>query len=156
MKHHDMILTATAIGNINIASYLVIFAVLVTAAIIDIKEHIIPDNLIITGVIIGLTLSLYNPQHGFLDGFIGGMTAGLILLVISYITKGGLGLGDVKLFVCIGIYLGLEDTASAMLISAVLSGLFSLVLISVSSDNKKLEIPFAPFILAGALAAVIL
>ncbi len=145
-----------AINNINIASYIVVFAILITASITDIKERRIPDNLIVAGVVIGLALSLYNPEHGFLDGLIGGMTAGLILLLISHITKGGLGLGDVKLFGCIGIYLGLESTVSAMLIAALLSGLFSLVLICINRDNKKREIPFAPFILAGVLAAVML
>jgi leader peptidase (prepilin peptidase)/N-methyltransferase len=151
-----MILTQGVISNINIISYLVVFAILSIASIIDIKERRIPDKLIIAGVVIGLGLTLYNPEHGFLDGLMGGMTAGLVLLLISHITKGGLGLGDVKLFLCMGIYLGLESTASAMLIAALLSGLFSLVLICISHENKKREIPFAPFILAGALAAILL
>ncbi|MHB1394034.1 MAG: prepilin peptidase [Clostridia bacterium] len=157
MGYYDMILAvAAAVSNINIASYLVVFAILITASIIDIKERRIPDNLIIAGVAIGLALAFHNPEQGFLDGLIGGMTAGLILLLISHITKGGLGLGDVKLFGCIGIYLGLESTVSAMLIAAILSGLFSLILICINRDNKKREIPFAPFIMAGALAAVML
>ena len=156
MGYYNMILAGAVISNINIASYLVVFAILITASIIDIRERRIPDNLIIAGVVIGLTITLFNPEHGFLDGLIGGTTAGLVMLLISCITKGGLGLGDVKLFGCIGIYLGLESTASAMLIAAVLSGLFSLVLICINRDNKKREIPFAPFIMAGALAAVML
>lgn len=85
----------------------------------------------------------------------GGMTAGLVLFLIYCITNGGLGLGDVKLFGCVGIYLGFFSTVSAMLMATVLSGLYSLVLICINRGNKKREIPFAPFILAGALAAII-
>lgn len=156
MGYFNIILAGMVISKINITSYIVVFAILITASIIDIKERRIPDNLIIAGVVVGLTLTLYNTEHGLMDGLMGGMTAGLVLLLIFYITKGGLGLGDVKLFGCIGVYLGLESTVSAMLIAAFLSGLFSLVLICINRDNKKREIPFAPFIMAGTLAAIIL
>ncbi len=137
-------------------SYLAVVVLLTAAAIIDIKERRIPDKLVSAGAAIGLIFSLFDPTGGFLDRLIGGATAGLVLLLIYYITKGGLGLGDVKLFGCAGIYLGLESTVSAMLIAAVTSGLFGLVLICINRDNKKRELPFAPFILVGVLTAVIL
>jgi leader peptidase (prepilin peptidase) / N-methyltransferase len=151
----NMILTGTIISKTDIASYLVVFAILITASIIDIRERRIPNNLIIAGVFTGLALKLYDTEHGLLDGLMGGMSAGLVLLLIYYITRGGLGLGDVKLFGCIGIYLGLESTVSAMLIAAFLSGLYSLALICIDRNNKKREIPFAPFIMAGTLAAIV-
>ena len=136
--------------------YLAVIVLLTAAAIIDIKERRIPDKLVFAGAAIGLIFSLFDSNRGFLDSLIGGVTAGLVLLLIHYITKGGLGLGDVKLFGCAGIYLGLESTVSAMLLAAATSGLFSLVLICINRDNKKRELPFAPFILMGVLTAVIL
>ena len=135
--------------------YLTIIILLAAAAIIDIRKKRIPDKLVLAGTVAGLAFVLIDPQREFLSSILGGATAGLVLLLIHYITKGGLGLGDVKLFGCSGIFLGLEGTVSAMLISAVLSGLFSMVLICLNPDNKKSEIPFAPFILAGVLAVII-
>ena len=135
--------------------YLTIVILLSAAAIIDIRKKRIPDKLVLAGTVAGLAFVLIDPQREFLSSILGGATAGLVLLLIHYITKGGLGLGDVKLFGCSGIFLGFESTVSAMLISAVLSGLFSIVLICLNPDNKKSEIPFAPFILAGVLAVII-
>ena len=135
--------------------YLTIVILLSAAAIIDIRKKRIPDKLVLAGTVAGLAFVLIDPQREFLSSILGGATAGLVLLLIHYITKGGLGLGDVKLFGCSGIFLGFESTVSAMLISAVLSGLFSMVLICLNPDNKKSEIPFAPFILAGVLALII-
>ncbi|HOH89566.1 MAG: prepilin peptidase [Clostridia bacterium] len=135
--------------------YLTIVILLSAAAIIDIRKKRIPDKLVLAGTVAGLAFVLIDPQREFLSSILGGATAGLVLLLIHYITKGGLGLGDVKLFGCSGIFLGFESTVSAMLISAVLSGLFSMVLICLNPDNKKSEIPFAPFILAGVLAVII-
>lgn len=142
-------------GNIGLLSYAAVIAMLSIAAVVDIKEHRIPDVLILAGTATGLIFSLLDPRKGVLSSFMGGMTVGLILLVIHCITKGGLGLGDVKLFGCTGIYLGLEHTASAIVIASILSGLYSLVLVAINSENKKREIPFAPFILAGVLAAIV-
>jgi len=156
MGYYNMTLADAVISSINIASYLIVFAILITASIIDIRVGRIPDKLIIAGAAIGLILSLFNPEHGLLQGLMTGTVAGLVMLLVSWITKGGLGLGDVKLFGCMGIYLDLESSASAMLIAAILSGLFSLVLVCINRDNKKREIPFAPFIMAGTLAAILL
>jgi prepilin signal peptidase PulO-like enzyme (type II secretory pathway) len=135
-------------------SYFTVILLLVTAAIIDVREGRIPDKLVVAGIALGLAFSLFDSSGDILNSIMGGMASGLVLLLIYYITKGGLGLGDVKLFGCVGVYLGISRTVSAMLIAAVLSGLFSLALICVNRDNRKRQLPFAPFILVGALAAI--
>lgn len=155
MGNNSTVFTVESTNITAVFQYLSVFAILAAAAIIDIRKSIIPDRLVFTGAAAGLILKLFNTRNGFLDGLIGGMTAGLVLLLVYHITKGGLGLGDVKLFGCIGVYLGFEKTFSAMFIACMLSGLLSMVLICLSRDNKKREIPFAPFVLAGAIMAVV-
>lgn len=141
--------------SISLLSYFTIIVLLIAAAIIDVKKFRIPDKLVLPGAAVGLAFSMLEPQRGLLNSLVAGITAGMVLFLIHCVTKGGIGLGDVKLFGCVGIYLGCETTFSAMLIAAVLSGLFSLVLICINRDNKKRELPFAPFILLGTLAAIV-
>lgn len=156
MRHHFYIVLASVLtDNTRLLSQFTVIALLSAATIIDVREHRIPDKLVLAGAAIGVAFSALDTYKGFLNRLLGGVTAGLVLILIYYITKGALGLGDVKLFGCAGIYLGFEGTVSALLIAAVLSGLFSLVLICINRENRKQEIPFAPFILAGALAAII-
>lgn len=141
--------------SIRLLSYFTVIAMLAAAAIIDISTRRIPDRLVLAGAAAGMFFLLFDTYRGLLNGLMGGITAGLVLLVVHNITKDGLGLGDVKLFGCTGIYLGLEGAVSAMVTAAVLSGLYSLILICINRDNKNREIPFAPFILAGALGAML-
>lgn len=141
--------------NARLFPYITVVVLLFAASIIDIRERRIPDKLVLAGAAGGLAFVLINPQIDLLNSLMGGVTAGVVLLLVYYITRGGIGLGDVKLFGCSGIYLGFENTVSAMLISAVLAGLFSLSLICINRDNKKREIPYAPFILAAVLAVII-
>lgn len=141
--------------SIGILSDVSVIAMLAAAAVIDIRTRRIPDRLVLAGAAAGSIFLLLDVQRGSLSGLMGGMTAGLLMFFVHKITKDGIGLGDVKLFGCTGMYLGLEGTVSAMLTAVVLSGLYSFVLICISRDNKQREIPFAPFILAGALGAIL-
>jgi Flp pilus assembly protein protease CpaA len=147
---------AIAEGNRELLSFAAVTFLLIAAAVIDIRERRIPDSLILAGVATGIILSLLEKDKGLLKGLLGGAAVGALLLLIYYLSKGGLGLGDVKLFGCTGIYLGFERTMSVMLIAAVLSGLFGLALVCINRKNRKSELPFAPFILAGALVEIIL
>lgn len=139
------------IGTVSNAAAL---AILILAAVIDIRTRRISDSLVLTGAAVGLVLLLFDSQRGLSGGLQGGITAGMIMFLLHKITRDGLGLGDAKLFACIGIYLGVKDTISAMVAAVVLSGIYSLILICISSENKKRELPFAPFILAGSLGVI--
>jgi len=125
------------------------------AAFIDIRIRKIPDLLVLTATAAGIVFLFADRDRGWVDGLTGGVTAGLALLLVHWLTRDGLGLGDVKLFGCSGIYLGLEGVLSAMMTAVVLSGICSLVLVCINRENRKREIPFAPFILAGILEAVL-
>lgn len=141
--------------SIGTISSIIAITMLTSAAVIDIRTHRIPDRLVLAGALAGLLFLLFDAQRGLVNGLIGGITSGLSMLLVHKITRDGLGLGDVKLLGCTGIYLGLEGILSAMATAVVLSGLYSLILICISRDNKKREIPFAPFILVGALGAIL-
>lgn len=141
---------------LRMASDAVIVAVLIAAAFIDIRTRRIPDRLVLAAATAGLLLMSVDSGKSWIDSLAGGLVSGVVMLIIRMITRNGLGLGDVKLLGCTGIYLGLEGALSSMVVAVVLSGIFSLVLICIKRENRKSEIPFAPFILAGTLAAVFL
>lgn len=142
-------------GNNRLLQYFTVISLLIAASVFDVREYRIPNNLVRAGAAIGLFFSLFDTEGGFVGSIIGGTAAVIVLLLIHYITKGGLGLGDVKLFGCVGIYLGVSRTFTAIITAAIISGLFSLVLIFLNHDNRKREIPFAPFILVGTFSAII-
>ncbi|HOE57360.1 MAG TPA: A24 family peptidase [Bacillota bacterium] len=142
-------------NNARMISYFAVILLLTAASIVDIREHRIPDKLVLTGAIAGLILSSAGPPGGLLNSFVGGTSAVIIFLLIYCITRGGIGFGDVKLFGCTGVYLGLENVVSVMLIATVLSGLYGIVLICINRDNKGRELPFAPFILIGTLVVIV-
>ena len=80
---------------------------------------------------------------------VGGMGIGLVLVVLSYLSKGAVGLGDGILCVVTGIYLGAVGNMLLLLIALMIVGLWALISISILKRNKKYEIPFAPMVLVA-------
>ena len=72
----------------------------------------------------------------------------LFLFFVRGLTKGGLGLGDIKLIFVTSIYFGFLKSYIALFIACFL-GLLIIVIYKMSSKEIKVKIPFAPFISTG-------
>jgi Type II secretory pathway, prepilin signal peptidase PulO and related peptidases len=149
-------------------SYLMIL--LVAIFFIDMDHRIIPDELILAGLIGGAAVVVYNfvspgrmifgdnnwwtPLVGFFAG------SGVLLLVsilgsIIYKSDDAMGMGDVKLMAPIGVFLGWKLCLAALFISILISGLVSLALIVFSLKKRKDTIPFGPFIVIGTYLTIL-
>lgn len=77
----------------------------------------------------------------------------VILAVISRITKEALGMGDVWMIGSILVVLGVIDGLESIYISFVLAGIYG-GLLWLKKRNRKTEIPFVPFLLAGSIGGM--
>ncbi len=142
--------------------------ILICIAFIDFDLKIIPNGLVIAGLVCGIALFVYNlfyPVSIFGDrvwynpliGMIGG--AGFLLLVsvfglIVYKSEDAMGMGDVKLLAAVGLFLGWRLTIVTLLIAVIFASIISLVLILFKKISGKSTIPFGPFIALGAFIAM--
>jgi prepilin peptidase CpaA len=102
--------------------------ILVTAAVIDARYHKIPNWLTYPTMIGGI--GFYAVTKGF-DGFlfsIEGIGVGLAVLIFPYL-MGGMGAGDTKLMGAIGGLLGPNDVFTAFLFTALVGGIYAVVLL---------------------------
>lgn len=79
---------------------------------------------------------------------------GLIMLMLSFLSKEALGYGDSALFILCSISLGMLNGFIIILISFIYSALFSIVLL-IKGISGKSTIPFAPFIMAAFITYLI-
>lgn len=107
---------------------LMLSTLLTAAAIIDVKTHRIPNWLIVTAVMSLLANHIaLRGLSGFQFGLYGTIL-GMGLLIIPYLF-GWMGAGDVKLLSAVGCAVGAKDVVLAFLFSAILGGLFALILL---------------------------
>lgn len=134
-----------------------LFAIIMIIAVIsDIKYQIIPNKVTYFSIGLFLILRLFIhplPIWGYLFGAI--ISSG-ILLLLAIVSRGGMGGGDIKLFVVIGLVLGWQDTLLALFLSAFIGGIISIILLIFKLVNRKQMIPFGPFIFIGTMVAYFL
>lgn len=143
--------------------------ILICLAFIDFDLKIIPNELVITGLISGVVLFVYNlfypvsmygdrawynPLIGMASG------AGFLLLVamigsIVYKSEDAMGMGDVKLLAAVGLFLGWRLTIVALLLAVICAAITSLVLMLFKKLNIKSTVPFGPFISLGTFIALV-
>ena len=143
-------------ATMEFVKYSLLLAVLSAASIKDLQSKTIPNKLVIFGLITGVALAVIRLDANVLINCVLGLiAAGGVLGLVNFVTKGGIGMGDIKLFACAGVFLGLSKVMSAMLVSIVASGIFGAILLIFRLSSRKGTIPFAPFVLAGAILSVL-
>lgn len=152
----------------DLAAFLFLSYILIAVFFIDLDHQIIPDELVISGLIGGTVLFVYNlfrpfpifGDHNWWNPLLGlvsgsGFLLGVALLgLVIYKSDEVMGMGDVKIFAPIGLFLGWRMTLLALFIAVCTGGVFSLLLIILGKADRKNMIPFGPFIVIGAFSTV--
>ncbi len=77
---------------------------------------------------------------------VGGLCVGIVLLIISKVSKGAVGEGDGYLLMITGLLLGLWGNLQLLMGALLLAAIFSSVLLIMNQADKKKELPFVPFL----------
>ena len=146
----------------------------------DLRERILPDVINYTGFAIALVLSLFVPpsdgsaqwiaNHYFAfpppmpvislaDAIFGAAFGSGILWIISegYFRlrkREGMGLGDVKMMLMAGAFLGLKRTVLTILLGSILGSIIGVAFIAIRRKGTDYELPLGTFLGAGALIVV--
>jgi len=141
---------------VDLIKYVILLTLLFSACVVDLKSRKIPDIIIIVGILTGIFFSAIKGPEEIVIKLISGLLAALLLLLISWLSKGGVGMGDVKLIAFIGVYLGLGMTISVLSVSVILSGIAAAIILLLKKAGKNGIIPFAPFVLLGTVIMMFL
>lgn len=134
---------------------LVLVAVLISVAAIDLEHRIVPNRIVVPAAVFGLVVALALRLHEVPELLGAGIGAFLFLLVAAVARPGGMGMGDVKLAGVMGLYLGLS--AIPALLIAFLAGTAVGVGVMVRGGiaKRKTGVPFAPFLALGGGVALL-
>ena len=108
----------------------VLMALLVIAAVIDIKTGRIPNWLVFGGALYALVYNTMSPLYARDIGILfalGGLAVGLVALLPAYLFR-VMGAGDVKLMAMVGAFIGAWATVGAVLATLVAGGVLALAL----------------------------
>lgn len=152
-------------------------AILTVVFFIDLDHQIIPNKVVIFGLIAGLLPAVYHwistfngvtsfnryPLYfstAFFEPFLGAavpfaLMLAMALLSLIFFKRTALGMGDVKLYAVIGIFLGWQHALMSLWFAFFFGGLFGIIWIFMLKKDKAAMIPFAPFIVIGSLLTML-
>lgn len=140
--------------------YCCLFLVLM---VIDLEHNILPNKLVYPGIIVALTISVvFSILPDSLDivpeirsAAIGGAIGLGLFLLITIVSRGGMGWGDVKMAALIGLVTGYPLVFVALFLAVVSGGFISWLLILTKAKSRKQSIPFGPFLSLGTIATLL-
>ena len=128
-------------------------ATLVAVVFIDLDHLLILDVVIAPAALIGVVDAIAGGR--ILDAALGGLVGGAIFGILYLATRGaGMGLGDAKLALVIGLFLGLHLTVASIAFSFIFGSLLMLPVLAAGSRGRRDAVPFGPFLVLGALVAL--
>ena len=133
---------------------LLLTVLVVPASAIDLKHRIIPDAINLPGAVLVYATAVAAQPDRWAELLVGGL-AGLVFLGGAWIVSPkGMGLGDVKMVLMIGLALG-KYVGVALFAAFCLSLVPSIGLLLVKGLRaRKIGFPFGPFLAFGAIVAL--
>jgi leader peptidase (prepilin peptidase) / N-methyltransferase len=128
---------------------------LVPVTLIDLDHRIIPNKLMLVGMVVSIGLVLATRPEDLTEHLIAAAGAGGFLLLAALAYPAGMGMGDVKLAGVMGLFLG-RSVGPAMLVALVAGSVVGALIIARkgTKEGRKTAIPFGPYLAVGGLVAL--
>lgn len=135
---------------VSIVFLLFFISVLVAVFVIDLESLLIYDSLSFSLLVAGVIYAVMVNLDTFYTSLFAGFSSALILFLLYLLTKGrGMGLGDVKLAIPIGFFLGVPYSYVWLYLAFLTGGAVAIILILVRRAGLKERIAFGPFLVSA-------
>ncbi|MCG9967226.1 prepilin peptidase [Pelotomaculum terephthalicicum JT] len=132
----------------------VLFAVIVPATVFDLRYKIIPDELNLAGLVLGVPL-MFESKEALFSCVIGFLAGGALLFVIALVSRGGMGGGDIKLAAVLGLLLGWKQLLIALFLAFAAGSVAGMTMLMLKLARLKEPIPFGPYLALGSAFAIL-
>lgn len=148
----------------ELAVWLLMVPFAVLLAVVDLRVHRLPDQLTLplaaaAALLLGPVALLPGHAGSWSTALLGGLVLGGAYFMLFVIHPNGMGFGDVKLAVSLGVVLGWYGWT--VLLAGAFAGflfgsLYGVALMALGRAGRRTAIPFGPFMMAGALLGLLL
>ena len=142
------------------ASALLLTWALICLTMIDFDHYLLPDNLTLPFLWLGLLLALFGIFTQPADAIIGAISGYLVLWSVYWAFKlvtgkEGMGYGDFKLLALLGAWMGWQALPVIILLSSFVGAIVGISLIAFRNHDKSKPIPFGPYLAAAGWICLI-
>ena len=149
------VLTAWQLGyGVGLAAGLLLTWALIALSLIDYDHQLLPDDITLPLLWLGLWLNLFGVYTQLHDAVLGAIVGYLFLWLIFWgfkllTGKEGMGYGDFKLFAVFGAWFGWQYLLLILLLSSCVGLVFALILMATGLQQRGKAMPFGPYLAAA-------
>jgi leader peptidase (prepilin peptidase)/N-methyltransferase len=127
---------------------------LIAASGIDIGHKLLPDNITLPLLWLGILLSLFDVfvdlEASIIGAMVGYMSLWSVFMLFKLVTgKEGMGYGDFKLLAMLGAWLGWQPLLVVILTSSIVGATVGITMIVLKKTSRGTQIPFGPYLAAA-------
>lgn len=139
-------------NSVDVLRWVYMIFIYVLLAVIDVKKKIVPDyitgrfllgELFLGGIAMEIDELMCNLIYGIL--FM------MVLLLVTHMLKGNMGLGDAKLLGVTAMVAGVGYTILIFMLGLFISAIYGMWLLAAQKKTVQWEIPFVPFLTGGMI-----
>jgi leader peptidase (prepilin peptidase) / N-methyltransferase len=139
---------------------LLIVWTLVLQSVIDFQETLIPDEITLPMLWLGIFINNFNIFVSLQDSVIGAIFGYLIFWILFWIFKiitgkDGIGYGDFKLLAMLGAWFGYKNLPLIIFVSSTIGSLIGGGLILMKKQDRNSQMPFGPYLALGGFGAML-
>jgi leader peptidase (prepilin peptidase)/N-methyltransferase len=137
--------------TLQAAAGIALSCLLIALSGIDFRTQLLPDNLTLPLLWLGLLLSLQplfvGPAEAILGAAIGYLSLWTVYWAFKLTTgKEGMGHGDFKLLGALGAWMGPKSLLPIILLSSLVGAILGSIILATRGKDRSTPIPFGPFI----------
>ena len=132
---------------------------LISLSLIDLDHKLLPDDITLPLLWLGLFASLFNvfidSQNAIIGAIVGYLSLWSVYMAFKLITgKEGMGFGDFKLLAVFGAWFGWKVLPVIILLSSAIGALVGISMILFYKRGREVPIPFGPYLAGAGLVAM--
>ena len=133
---------------------------LIALTMIDIDHQLLPDDITLPLLWLGLLFNLFGTYADLSDAVIGAMAGYLSLWSVYWLFKlltgkEGMGYGDFKLLGALGAWMGWQALPLIILLSSLVGAVVGIALMVLKRRGRDVPIPFGPYLAAAGWIALL-
>lgn len=134
-----------------VISRIICLAMLIRLSVTDMKYRTVSRSMLALGSVLAAGYCLLFCKNNIWLN-LGGLLVGLLFVLVSKVTREGLGYGDSWLFCVLGLYLGTWNLLELLVVAWTGTAVAAMIILAAHKYRREASFPMVPFIAAGYVA----
>ena len=120
----------------------------------DFEQYVIFDSMLFPLAALGLCYTVHQ-QLTITEHLAAGLGGGLLFLLLTLLTKGAIGGGDIKLIATLGLWLGIRPLLSVIMYGFLTGGAAALFLLVTKQKKRQDYFAYGPYFALSGIAVLL-